>query len=56
MPTRGIPYPAGDPNVPEEAEREHRRRLLLTALRALATPVTGPTIFELDEEEQEVPA
>lgn len=47
--TRGIPYPAGDPSLDAEAEREWRGRLLATALTALSTEVTEPTVFEPDQ-------
>ncbi len=46
VPTRGIPYPTGDPELSPEQERAWRRRLLERALLALATPVTEPTVFE----------
>ena len=48
MPTRGIPYPAGDPSLSPEAERAWRRRLLEKALEAVSTSVSGPTIFEME--------
>jgi glycine reductase len=38
--------PCGDPALPPEAERAFRRAVVETALRALATPVEGPTLFE----------
>ena len=47
VPTRGIPYPAGDPSLGPADERAWRRRLLETALEAVATPVKGPTVFEV---------
>lgn len=43
--TRGIPYPAGDPSLGRDEERAWRRALLLRALGAVATAVTGPTVF-----------
>ena len=43
--TRGIPYPTGDPSLGPAEERAWRRQLLLRALKALTTPVTGPTQF-----------
>ncbi len=46
VPTRGIPYPTGDPSLDPEAEREWRRRLLEKALEALSTSVSGPTVFD----------
>ena len=45
VPTRGIPYPTGDPSLPPAEERVWRRTLMLRALKAIATPVTGPTQF-----------
>ena len=48
MPTRGIPYPAGDPELSAEGERAWRRELLERALGALATPVSEPTVFDGD--------
>ena len=39
-------HPCGDPALKPEDERTWRLALLRTALRALATPVTGPTLFE----------
>ena len=49
VPTRGIPYPAGDPNVDGDAERAWRRRLLERALVAVSTAVDGPTVFEVED-------
>jgi glycine reductase complex component B subunit gamma len=46
VPTRGIQFPTGDPSLPAVAERAWRRRLLETALRAVATPVDRPTVFD----------
>ena len=46
MPTRGIPYPTGDPDLAPEQERAWRRELLQRALHALSTPVKEPTVFE----------
>lgn len=46
VPTRGIPYPTGDPTLDPGRERAWRRELLRTALRALATAVDEPTVFE----------
>ncbi len=48
VPTRGIPYPTGDPSLSAEGERAWRRQLLERALQALATPVTEPTVFDGD--------
>lgn len=48
MPGGGIPYPAGNPDLPRDAERAWRRRLVERALDALATTVDRPTLFCLD--------
>lgn len=45
VPTRGIPYPTGDPSLGPAEERAWRRELVLRALKAVTTPVTGPTQF-----------
>jgi len=47
VPTRGIPYPTGDPSLDPAAERAWRRRLVERALEAVATAVTAPTVFEV---------
>jgi glycine reductase len=46
VPTRGIPFPAGDPTLDPAAERAWRRRLLETALVAVSTEVHKPTVFD----------
>jgi glycine reductase len=51
VPTRGIPYPAGDPSLGAEAERAWRRQLLERALEAISTAVEGPTVFAIEEVE-----
>lgn len=43
----GIPYPAGNPSLPPEREREFRRRLVEKALEAVSTEVEKPTIFNV---------
>ena len=48
VPTRGIPFPTGDPELGPEQERAWRRQLLERALRAVATPVSEPTVFDGD--------
>jgi glycine reductase len=45
VPTRGIPYPAGDPSLSKNQEREWRKQLVVKALQAVGTAVTGPTVF-----------
>ncbi len=47
MPTRGIPYPAGDPSLDANEEKAWRRKLLEKALEAVSTPVSEPTVFEV---------
>ena len=47
VPTRGIPYPTGDPSLEPDEEKEWRRKLLEKALEALSTPVSEPTVFEV---------
>ena len=46
VPTRGIQFPSGDPSLSAAEERAWRRRLLETALRAVSTAVSGPTVFD----------
>lgn len=52
VPTRGIPYPAGDPALGAADERAWRRRLLERALEALSTRVEHPTVFPVDGPER----
>ena len=47
VPTRGIPWPAGDPTLAKADEEAWRLRLLRTALKAISTPVAKPTVFEV---------
>ena len=49
VPTRGIQYPTGDPSLSREQEEAWREHLLMTALKALQTPVDGPTVFPSEE-------
>ena len=49
VPTRGIPYPAGDPTLDPAEEQAWRRRLLETALVAVSTPVSAPTVFDPEQ-------
>jgi glycine reductase complex component B subunit gamma len=46
VPTKGIPYPAGDPSLSPDQERAWRRQLLETALTAISTEVAKPTVFD----------
>jgi len=45
VPTVAIPHPVGDPKLSKNDERELRRRLVKTALDALATEVIEQTLF-----------
>jgi betaine reductase len=47
VPTRGIPFPAGDPSLEPAEERAWRQRLLERALEAVQTAVHEPTLFEV---------
>ncbi len=46
-----IQHVCGDPNLPEEADRALAMRVVRTALRAIQTPVTGPTLFDPSDSE-----
>jgi betaine reductase len=50
VPTRGIPYPTGDPSLNAEGEKAWRKRLVERALEAVATAVHKPTVFNVSEE------
>ena len=50
VPTRGIPYPAGDPSLEPWRERAWRRQLVERALEAVSTPVKEPTVFAVERE------
>ena len=41
-----VQHPCGDPTLPAEADRNLSLRIVRTALSALRTEVTGPTLFE----------
>ena len=47
VPTRGIPYPTGDPNLEPDDEKAWCRKLMEKALEALSTPVSEPTVFDV---------
>lgn len=40
-----IPHPCGDPSLSKELDARLRREIIQTALRALESEVTGPTVF-----------
>ena len=46
VPTVAIPFPFGDPSLPSDEEKSLIRSLVEKCLDALATEVTGQTIFE----------
>ena len=46
VPAIAIPHPLGDPSLTLEEEKNIRRRILNTALKALSTEVDDQTIFE----------
>ena len=41
-----VPHVCGDPELSEEQDHKLRVRIVETALGALATPVSAPTLFE----------
>ena len=47
VPAVAIPYPLGNPGLTLAEERSLRRKIIETALAALATPVEEQTIFEV---------
>ncbi len=49
VPTKGIPYPAGDPALGPDEEKAWRRLLVQTALKAVSTAVHVPTVFKPGE-------
>ena len=46
VPAIAIPHPLGDPSLTLEEEKNIRRRIPNTALKALSTEVDDQTIFE----------
>ena len=46
VPAVAIPYPLGNPELPEKEERELRLNLAKKALRALQVEVEKQTVFE----------
>jgi betaine reductase len=47
-----VEHVCGDPGLSDAADLALRRRIVGTALRALETPVDGPTRFDPDASEQ----
>jgi len=48
VPAIAIPHPLGNPKVSMDEEKVLRRKIVETALNALATEVSGQTIFEVE--------
>jgi glycine reductase len=46
---RAITNPVGDPTLPEEQEKELRRKFILRALELLQKDVEGPTVLTVEE-------
>lgn len=44
-----VEHVCGDPGLSEDMDRELSRRIVLTALKALQTEVSEPTLFEPGE-------
>ena len=47
-----IEHVCGNPALGPDKDREYGLQIIRTALRALATPVTGPTLFDPAREEE----
>ena len=47
VPATAIPYPLGNIALPAAEEKQVRRKMLKTALRALSTDIAEQTIFEV---------
>jgi len=48
VPAVAIPHPLGNPSLGADDEKQLRRKILTTALKALSTEVDGQTIFEVN--------
>ena len=48
-----IEHVCGNPALGPEKDRAYGRRIVQMALRALETPVTGPTLFDPETETKE---
>ena len=46
LPTVAIPYPTGNPNLPDVEEHERRHNMVERAVNALATEISETTEFE----------
>jgi glycine reductase len=47
VPAVAIPYPLGDPKLTMEQEKDLRKKIVETSLKALATEVDDQTIFDV---------
>ena len=48
VPGQAIPYPVGNPELDLENEKEFRRLIVETALKAICTDISQQTIFEIE--------
>lgn len=46
VPAIAIPHPLGDPNLPDDEEKELRRKIVEKALAALQVEVDKQTVFD----------
>ncbi len=46
VPTIAIPYPLGNPSLTPKEEKELRRGIVETAIKALETEITEQTVFQ----------
>jgi hypothetical protein len=45
-----IEHVCGNPDLGPDRDRDYGLRIIRTALRALVTPITGPTLFDPTDE------
>jgi betaine reductase len=48
VPAVAIPHPLGNPSLTMAEEKALRRKIILTALKALSTDVTDQTVFDVE--------
>ena len=48
VPAIAIPHPLGNPKLTMAEEKSLRRRILMTALKALSTDITDQTVFDVE--------
>jgi glycine reductase len=46
VPSRSVLYPTGDPDLSPPEEYELRKRIVRSALSAVQTQITAPTVIE----------